>query len=188
MWSYTSIRLHFRAKRLNSVHTRSDIKKYIKLHFPNKYWSIFISMPSTSSWDTFRTIDIFIHHRYHYIYLWSILLSVFLFAHPLIISPAAKETLHATLASTIPSYDLLSRPCQDIRSKQIPVAAPAQRDPRRETMLQMQTHIETPLQSRSKHTHARAHTLSDLNIHLCCEVTTCVRVYTCALLRGHTLK
>lgn len=33
----------------------SNIKKYIKLHFPNKYWSIFVSMPSTSSWDTFRT-------------------------------------------------------------------------------------------------------------------------------------
>lgn len=65
----------------------SNIKKYIKLHFPNKYWSIFVSMPSTSSWDTFRTTDILIHHRYlfsiHEYSLFSLLLT-----HPLIFSPS----------------------------------------------------------------------------------------------------
>lgn len=54
----------------------SNIKKYIKLHFPNKYWSIFVSMPSTSSWDTFRT-------TVYYLWLYAFSLSV---SHTLISS------------------------------------------------------------------------------------------------------
>lgn len=89
----------------------SNIKKYIKLHFPNKYWSISISMPSTSSWDTFRTT---VYPQW--VYSSSFLLPILCFSLKIIFS------------------------CYMVNSKQISLAAPVQHNPRHETMFQIQTH------------------------------------------------
>lgn len=96
------IRLHSSKKNKNIWILYSPI---LKLNYivPNKYWSIFISIPTISSWDSFRTTDMVIHHRY-----------IFFSIHERILHSSFYPSLwrqnklfHATFTSTIHSlYDL----------------------------------------------------------------------------------
>lgn len=153
--------------------TLSNIKKYINLHFPNKYWSISISMPSTSSWDTFRTA---VYHQW--VYSSSFLLPILCFSlkiifscytyfnHPLMITPYHK-TCFLICAQTY------------VNSKQISLAAHVQHNPRHETMFQMQTHNWDNVTVRyTDSTNCSCYhiTVIDLNVRVCCEVMICVTV------------
>lgn len=173
----------------------SNIKKYIKLHFPNKYWSIFISMPS--SWDTFRSTDIFIYHRYLLLST-SILSSAFHFTHPFIFSPLLWRPnnfvmLHLLQPST---YEIIPHhmTCSLIRAKTYIVnrfLSPHQcsiiQDMRPCFRCKCNKRCYSGIRRQALTAAATVFTVTDLNVRLCCEVIIC-EINACALLRWHTVK